>query len=125
MSQSNRAVLDEFGQLFIGEVRDESFDFLQRLVAGKMADKRSKKLARELRQLSPDDMTVVKKIIAEAIDASLARVLNFFDVHGIEVRFKDSKGRKHDVCALSDGLAGELYGETGWLASHSKFQDGL
>ena len=123
MEKTERAALDEFGKLMIREVRDDCFEFLQRLIAGKMADQRSKEMFRELQTLKVDDIKIVRKLIAQAVDASIVRFLNFLDVHEIEVVFADNKGKKRDVRSLSDGLAGELYSEAGWVTQFSKFDD--
>ena len=99
MEKSKRAVVDEFGKLMIQEVRDDSFEFPQRLVTGNMADQRSKEMFCELRKLKAEDLKIVRKLIAQAVDTSIVRFLNFLDVHENEVQFTNKKVRSM-MCVL-------------------------
>jgi len=45
------------------------------------------------------------------------------DENEIGVLFEANNGRVHDVRAMSDGFAGELYSEDGWIAKFSKYNE--
>jgi hypothetical protein len=107
------------------EVRDDSMNFLKRLVEGQMADSVSKKLSVELQNLSPKQLVTIKKLLAQAVDAGIVRFLNLFDAYEIGIQLKDDSGKTHDVRKLSDGLVGELYSDNGWQAQFSKFGDSV
>lgn len=125
MDVSKRAILEEFGESLMNEVRDEACGVLQRLMTGKMADKQSKAMYKRIAKLTPEHRGLVEELLVEAVDQGLAMFLNFLDQHEVVVRWADSKGRKHDVRAISDGLMGELYTQDGWIEKFSKFRNTL
>jgi hypothetical protein len=121
MDKPKQPVLDEFGQLLMAQVRDQTLADLQRVVSGKMADESSRNLFDEFKKLNPESCEFVKKLLVVTVDAAIARFLYFLDDFQIEVRFRTSEGEQHDVRAISDGLHGEIWTEDGWIKRFSKF----
>jgi hypothetical protein len=119
-------VLDEFGKAFIGRVRDGSCLYLQRVISGKMADPTSKKLYRELRSLGlkPADIEFLGRLLVIAVDSAIGEFLQFIDENEIGLDYKDGSGKKHNIQAISDGLAGELYGD-GWIEKFSAYRESI
>lgn len=123
MDKSKRPILDEFGMALVTQVRDDACGFLQRLISGKMADNTSKELFKRFSNLTPEDAALVERLLLSAVDAGIVRFLHFLDENEIEILFRDKTGKKHDIRAISDGLAGEIHMEDGWFAKYSKFRD--
>lgn len=123
MDKTMRPILDSFGKLLMEKVRDDACGFLQRVISGKMIDATSKDLYAQFRSLSQNDSKVLMRFLTVAVDSSIVRFLHFLDVNEIEVVFRDDGGEKYDVRAISDGLAGELYSESGWINKFSSFGD--
>jgi len=127
MDKSDRPILDKFGKALMAQVRDESCSTLQCIISGKMADKHSKGLNRDLRKLKlgPEAFEVLGRFLVEAVDIGLANFLEFLDVNEIEVRFRDENRQTRNIQAISDGLAGELYSEDGWIEKFSKYKESI
>ncbi len=123
MDFEKRTVLDEFGRLLMAQVRDDACDYLQRVISGKMADKASKEVFGRFRRLTSNDPELIEILLLQAVDAGIVRFLHFLDEFEIGILFQDHAGGKHDIRAISDGLAGELYTEDGWAARFSSFKD--
>jgi hypothetical protein len=123
MDKSKRPILDEFGMALMTQVRDDAAAFLQRVISGRMADEGSKRQFKQFQTLRPADREVLGQFLVLALDAGIARFLHFLDANEIEVLFRYRSGEKHNVQAISDGLAGELYTEDGWIAKFSAFKD--
>jgi predicted methyltransferase len=91
-----------------------------------MADATSKELYQRLPKLNPAQREAMEELVVTAVDGAIARMLNYFDEEEVEVivrRPSDAIG--HDIRKLSDGLAGELYTEKGWIAKYSNFTNRL
>jgi hypothetical protein len=126
MNASDRPILDEFGKLLIEHVRDHSIHDVQRLVSGKLVGREQRAMHRALEgaALRADQFEVVGRLLANAIETTMANFLNFLHENEFGVVYRDDRGREHDVQAMSDGLAGELYSEAGWIAKFSEFKEG-
>jgi hypothetical protein len=125
MTAEEQAALEEFGKAIITEVRDDACRFLERVVTGKMRDETSKRYYQEYQRLHTDCRVAIQHFCLAAVDACLARFLNYFETHEIPIAFRSMIGRVIDVRAVSDGLVGELYNEGGWIAKYSSFKDQL
>ena len=123
MDASKQPVLDEFGKLLMERVRDDACAYLGRLFSGKMADASSKKIYEEIKKLGKDDRDIVARLLVKAVDAGIVRFLHFLDENEVEVLFGANDGKRYDIRAISDGLAGELHTDKGWVAKYSKFSD--
>jgi hypothetical protein len=125
MTMKNQ-LLDEFGKSVMSDVRDDAIDFLEKLIAGKMADATSKDLRRRLPQLEPAGREAIGELLVAAVDATIARMLNYFEENDVEVTIRDAAdGSRRDIRKLSDGLVGELYTQDGWIAKFSKYKNRL
>ena len=113
-------IVEEFGDIFMEAVWDSSILQMEMILSGKMKSQEAQILNKKINKLSGDDKKLVKEIIAETIRRSIFNVLNFFD--GEENYFIgfDNGEKIINIKELSDGLAGELYGENGWIKRYSK-----
>jgi len=124
MDKADRDVLDEFGEKVIREVRDDACHFIQRVISGQMQDRTSAQYFGEYERLDAASASVLHHFLAAAVDACLVRFLHFLEVNDIEVLYRKSTGPDRvNICAISDGLAGEIHNEQGWIARFSEFKD--
>ena len=126
MKASDRPILDECGKLLIDHVRDKTVCELQGVVSGKMVNRESQKMYRALESLNldPEQFAVVGRLLTHAVEATMANSLLFFDENNYGMIYRDDEGREYDIQAMSDGVAGELYSEDGWIAKFSEFKEG-
>jgi hypothetical protein len=126
MRASDRPILDEFGKLLIDHVRDKTLRELQGLVSGDIVERESQKMYRALESLNldPEQFAVVARLLTAAVEATMVNFLLFFDENNFGMIYRDEDGREYDIQTMSDGVAGELYSEDGWIAKFCEFKEG-
>ena len=108
--------LDLFGEIFINEVRDRTIRVFDKRIEGTMKDESSQQLYKEVQLLNDSQRELVYKIIEQVTDLSIHNVLCMFEEHD-EVKLLYNDG---NLVEESDGLAGELYTDDGWIKKYSK-----
>lgn len=107
--------LELLGERLIKRVRDETITDWTLILDGTMKGSR----ANEIRALIPDaNRELIKTVIPQVVDAVLHKVLVWLEA---DPSFSICARTGNDFEAMediSDGLAGELYGENGWLAKY-------
>lgn len=107
--------LTYFGKKLIEEVRDRTIRGVDLRLKGAMKDEESIKLAGLIKTMSKQDKTVISQIIPLTVDLC---------IHNLLCMLEDDKDinisvNGIDVIEESDGLAGELYTEDGWILNYS------
>lgn len=109
-------VLDFFGETLINEVRDRTIEQYDMTTDGRMKDEQSQRLSKEIAKMDDKDKKIIQKIIPEIVDLALHNMLCMLeDNPEIEVNINDE-----NINEVSDGLAGELYTEDGWIQRFTK-----
>ncbi len=114
-------VLDRFGQLLVSEVRDVAVAVALKSLRGQMKDQASKQLEAELAKVPESTRKQFETFATDLVDSTLHDLLSFFE--GSEdfwIAFKDDEDNLIDLNEVSDGLAGELFTDEGWI---SRFSD--
>lgn len=112
--------LDVLGELVMKHLRDEGFDFFDRLEKGEWKSPGLLALQRELGELDAAGRQVARRAARAAMDHAVHEFL--FSLHeaceagNVEVRIN---GR--EVTDLSDGLHGELFTDDGWQSRLSAY----
>lgn len=112
-----------FGQVFIQQVRDNALFVFGRTVTGHMKGERAQEMRQQLKSFSPEQMAVVKDLVYQMVDTCLHHTLFMFQEHPEWVISQPDAGIG-SLNELSDGLAGELYTEDGWIEQFSKYAPG-
>jgi len=124
---NNQEVLNKFGQTLMREVRDRSIRELDRVMTGATPQTRAEMTAR-LSSLNPEQISAVQDFMVMAVDRVLFCTLDMLEQHetyGSPLpEWMDGTEMKllvcgEDVVQLSDGLAGELFGD-GWIQKFSQ-----
>lgn len=109
-------VLNNFGAEFISGVRDRTIDNIEMILSGKMKSDEASELFRKVNDLDEKYLSVIRELIMKAIDNELFNILMFFEQSDeYAIHYQDE-----NINELSDGLAGELYSDAGWIAKYSK-----
>ena len=110
-------ILDEFGRRLIGEVREETVSDWQMIISGQMKGERAERIRAELGQLGGGASSIIEKIVPEVVDSVLHHLLRWLEEDDdFTVTGEVARQRIDDLAEESDGLAGELYTEAGWIA---------
>ena len=113
-------IVENFGGNLIQKVWDNIIVQMEMIFNGKMKSKEAQILNKKIIALNDEEKLLLKEITMETLRRSIFNVLNFFEEEEkYFIGFNDGK-KIIDIKELSDGLAGELYGETGWIKKYSK-----
>jgi hypothetical protein len=117
-----KEVLDEFGAALVA-ARDEAIGVVDRFLAGEDPSDRGMTLRERLGGgISPEAARTYRAIAIDAIDETLHQVLWLFErSEQFDITARLESGEILSLRDASDGLAGELYTEDGWLARFSRF----
>lgn len=109
--------LDQFGEIYINEVRDRSLSLLKNLMKQKIKAPRLQRLQQELERLDDQSKKLAEELSITLIDNVIHNTLFLFESHDeIKLMYKNL-----DLNDLSDGLSGELYSDDGWIKQHSQY----
>lgn len=114
-------ILEQFGQLLIQKVRDETITQMEMIISGKMKSKQALLIHDLIKDFTSLEAEKLIKIIVESIDRSLHQMLFVVENNEQFDIFFCEENRRISMSELSDGLSGELYGEKGWISKFSKF----
>mgnify|MGYP001557793087 CR=1 FL=1 len=112
--------LDRLGKLVMQRLRDEPFEFFEKLTQGHWKGPSLQRLHRDLRSLSPEQLQIVRRCVRFAVDEGIHSFL-FGLQEACEKEKLELRIQGDNVLDLTDGLHGELFTEDGWQARFSKF----
>ena len=117
--------LDSFGKIFTAKSRDDAYEYLLKVIDGRLKSKEDIELSEEINHLNSNQIEILKKTVLSVLDVSLHHFLwmieqsDGFDLVAI------IEGKSLSLKEISDGLCGEPHGENGWFAKYSKYQSTL
>ncbi|XZE21316.1 hypothetical protein SH449x_001216 [Pirellulaceae bacterium SH449] len=115
-----KKILDKFGESLVHEVRDISVAVALKSLRGQMKSDESKELHRELSLIPENTRLLIEKYATEMIDSTIHNFLAFFEgSQDFLLTSKEDGDELIDLNEISDGLAGELFTEEGWIARFS------
>ena len=113
-------IVENFGKKLIQIVWDNTIVQMDMIFNGKMKSKDAQILNKKIIKLNEEGKLLLKEITMETIRRNIFNLLNFFEEEEkYFIGFNDKKTMV-DIKEVSDGLAGELYGETGWIKKYNK-----
>jgi hypothetical protein len=118
--------LDRFGKLLMAKVRDDIREDIEMTIDGRMKDRDSAEIRMLLAQ-HKDSLPVIQMLLAYAVDSTIQKMLYMFEEmpDSLHLTIGGEPESSVDLNSISDGLAGELYGEKGWIAKYSKYPQSL
>lgn len=113
--------LDYFGQILMEKVRDQTITEWDRTFNGEMKGITAQKVRKALSGLNAEQIEVIRWLIPKIVDLSLHNLLWTLEQdESINVTVKTDSEKVSSIRDVSDGLAGELYTEEGWIMRFSK-----
>lgn len=109
------SALDEFGKIFMEETRDVSIRIMDKKIDGTMKSESAKEFSEKISGFTDEQKEILKSVVSETVDQVLHYFLFMIEEH-------EEIGLLYDDVNLneeSDGLAGELYTEDGWIEMYS------
>ena len=112
-------VLDEFGRRLIEEVRDETISDWAMIAAGRMKGERADRLRTIINSLSAGSNDL-GSLVPEVVDSVLHHLLRWTEEeHDFRIVGDVAGQVVDDLVEESDGFAGELHTDQGWIARFS------
>jgi hypothetical protein len=108
--------LDRFGDLLIRKVRQESLWQWETLISGELKGERADRIKPLLAQLGEKQEAVFLRLLPEVVDTVLHFLLWMIEHEKeIQLGLRVNDKTYANLREISDGLAGELYGQRGWI----------
>ena len=118
---ANNELLDEFGMWLMQNVRDDSIESWRMILSGFMKGESSIQTRAKLDAISPAARAAVSAVLPEIVDTVLHHLLwSLEQSDEITVGVHSGGQSTSDLKTVSDGLAGEVFTEEGWIARFSK-----
>ena len=117
-------VLNEFGEMFVKKIRDRSIREMNWLIDKDTPETAlSFKLSKQVKLFSDEQKVVLRKVVIEAIDTALFKVMVMLEEHEEYIKMTITKdGKTYNLPEISDGLGGELFG---WIKQFSEYEESL
>lgn len=111
--------LDKFGELYIDEVYDKSIKIFEMMFDGRMNGMTAQSVRKKMSSFNEEQKGIVLWMISKSVERCVHNMLCMIEEHSdMNLLY-----RQEDISKLSDGLAGELYSEDGWISRFSKYAD--
>ena len=118
----SKKALDLFGKILIQRIRDETIEEWYETVDGKKKGITAEKIQKLLASFNDEQLDVLRQLIPEIVDTTLHYLLwTLEQENSINVSVEIGGEMSPSIRDVSDGLAGELYSEDGWIAKYSKY----
>lgn len=113
--------LDKFGKLLIEKVRDQAIGDWERFISGEMKGVTAERVKQQTASLTSEQKTIICNLIPMVVDTTLHHLLYIAEQEqSLRLMIDNPEGgAAHNLREISDGLAGELYGDHGWIARFS------
>ncbi|QDU80065.1 hypothetical protein Pla110_17870 [Polystyrenella longa] len=108
--------LEEFGKSLIDEVRNASLSEFFQTLNGEMLSQRALAIHTKSERFTPEDLSMMKDLLRDYCDLMLHNTCMFLEGNpNVRLSIIDENREWIDIEDVSDGLAGELYSDEGWL----------
>ncbi len=120
----NQNMLDAFGKLLMEEVRDYSLERAKNIINGEVKAPELIQLSNKITNMNEHELSIIKELINENTNNVIFNFLNLLEQNEdiLKLIYINEKNEEHNIVDLSDGLAGELFTEDGWIEKFSNFK---
>nr|WP_092067147.1 hypothetical protein [Dendrosporobacter quercicolus]NSL49713.1 epimerase [Dendrosporobacter quercicolus DSM 1736]SDL50153.1 hypothetical protein SAMN04488502_10164 [Dendrosporobacter quercicolus] len=116
----SKSVLDKFGEVLVENVRDRTISNWDKILSGKMKGLSAQQVLEKIGGFNEEQKEALRWLVPKIVDVSLHNYLAMIEEYeDINVEVVNN-GQSGNIRELSDGLAGELYTEDGWISRFSK-----
>ncbi len=109
--------LDKFAELYITNVYDKSVKMFEMMFDGRMKGLTAQIVRDKTKTFSEEQKKIVLWLISQAVEKCVHNMLCLIDeCEDVKLTYN-----QEDISKLSDGLAGELYADDGWISRFSTY----
>ena len=92
---------------------------MHKIIRGEMKGKSGKRFSELFKDFDQEELSIVDQATEFAIDTVLHKLLFGAESDMFRILFGSENGEYINIANISDGLAGELYTEDGWIKRFS------
>ena len=116
----NHPISARFVELLMTRVRDKAIGDWERMIAAEMKGVSGEEIRTQIALFTADQRNELINLVPQIVDTTVHHLLFTLEQdHDVEVLVNDSNGGVQNVREISNGLAGELSGNHGWVARFS------
>ena len=116
----DKQALDYFGEMIVRKVRDTAIDEWDDTIDGKMKSGRAQRVRESLSDFGAERLGILHWLVPQIVDTTLHHLLWTLEQEArVEVAVRTPSSVVPNLRDASDGLAGDLYGDRGWIARFS------
>lgn len=108
--------LENFGEKFISMVRDNTIETFEKMFDGRMKGMTAQEVRDKISVFDAQEKDILLWLLSQTVDYCMHNMLFMLEETPEMEVFYDGE----NIVEESDGLAGELYTEDGWIAKYSK-----
>jgi hypothetical protein len=112
----NDPALNKFGELLIKNVRDKTVRDWERIINGEGKGKTAQAVLHQIGSFNTEQREVLLKLVPQIVDTALHHLLFTAEQEQNLKLIMHCGDKDQNLREISDGLAGELYGNQGWIA---------
>ncbi len=117
----SKEALDVFGSLLMRRVRDRTISEWDKIVDGQMKGLTAEHVQEILVPFDAQQVEALHQLIPRIVDTSLHYLLWMLEQEkSVSISVRTDTEVVPNLQEISDGLAGELYGQRGWITKFSK-----
>lgn len=110
-----KEIIEAFGKLLISDVRDHTIETFDGMLQGTIKGITAQKIQEKIKTFDQEQMDALEWMVPQIVDLCLHNMLWMAEQQeDITLLFRGTELREE-----SDGLAGELYTEDGWIQKYS------
>ncbi len=110
-------LLDVFGEILIKRVRDEAIEQWEKTIHGELKSEESQRLYKQISSSGQSEL--FNDLVPKIVDTTLHHLLWTFEQNELIDIVANGDSKQISIKEISDGLAGELYTEDGWISRFS------
>ena len=124
MNESEKSMLlDEFGKLIVGEVRDYCLTSGIKTVEGKMRSPERVAIGEKLRHLSAEDKNIIIELLSLTITDTIYELLHTLGYSAQVKLLIVDNGNEYDIKDIDEEVGAEItFLENGWIQRFSKVE---
>jgi len=115
----NQQLLNNFGQCLMTSVRTPAIHEMHKMIRGEMKGQTGRLFSELFKDFDQDKLSIIDQATELAIDTVLHKLLFTADTDRFRIMFRSTGVEYINIADASDGLAGELYTEDGWIERFS------
>jgi hypothetical protein len=117
MDTPSQVALSAFGRWLVAEVRNSTMTYWRKMLDGEMSGANAQLVQSMLAKMPAADQADLMPLFQKVIDTTLHYLLASLDEPSdISLHVQTPTGDVVSLRDVSDGLAGELHGNNGWIA---------